>query len=83
MIAEEERDNFDVFLDCLSVVIVTKLSVPSKTSGKKRGGKGRKNEIKPVAQDESNAADLSEFVEVHDSTRYHVLHLGVLTSCST
>ncbi|GAB7361374.1 hypothetical protein MBLNU230_g1429t1 [Neophaeotheca triangularis] len=71
MIPDDENNNFDIFRDCLSTAIIEKLApVNSKPSSRKRGGKGRKNEIKPAApvvsaeeQQENDAAELADFIE--------------------
>lgn len=68
MIPENEVSNFEVFKDCLSTSVISRLAPDS--GKKKRTIKGRKNEIKPVKRDataendENDAADLSEFIEV-------------------
>ncbi len=71
MIPEDELANHAVFLDCLSVSVVSSLAPATKKTTKKRAGKGRKNEIKPVEKADGNAlddgndaAELSEFIEV-------------------
>lgn len=84
MIPEEEADNFNVFLDCLSVAVVTALTPPdAKKRGKKRAVKGRKNEIKSIERPdtgtsgfEDDAAELSEFVQV---CYHHVTNRGGLS----
>ncbi|KAK5172883.1 uncharacterized protein LTR77_003004 [Saxophila tyrrhenica] len=68
MIPDDEQNNFDIFLDCLSATIVASLSPSNKKGQRKRAVKGRKNEIKAVIQDatekqENDAAELGEFVE--------------------
>lgn len=69
MIAEDEQANYENFRDCISELVISKLSPSADKAKKKRAVKGRKNEIKPVMrpaeQDESNGAeDLAEFVDV-------------------
>lgn len=74
MIAEAEVDNFENFKDCLSTTVIQKLASNSGRPTKKI--KGRKNEIKPVASviasngdDDNNAAELADFIEVS-----HIAH---------
>lgn len=69
MIPEEESTNFDIFKDCLSTSVISRLAPDS--GKKKRASKGRKNEIKPVAKVASaegsvgsDAVELAEFIEV-------------------
>ena len=68
MIAESEVQNYEIFRDCVSELLIAKLSPSADTPKRKRLVKGRKNEIKPVsraaAEDSSDAADLSETIEV-------------------
>ena len=68
MIAEDEIQNYENFRDCVSELLISKLSPAADRPKRKRMVKGRKNEIKPVsrpATDESgDAADLSETIEV-------------------
>lgn len=73
MISSEEEANYEIFRDCLSTVVIEKLA-PASSKPKKRV-KGRKNEIKPVASvsdgadnEETDAADLSDFTEVRNIT---------------
>jgi len=65
MIPEEEVANYEAFRDCLSELVLAKLS---NTAEKRRRVKGRKNEIKPVVRSlepEDNAAEeLGEFIDV-------------------
>jgi len=66
MIPDAETDNFEAFRDCLSELIISKLS---NSTEKKRKTKGRKNEIKRVerpAEQESasDAEELGEFIDV-------------------
>ncbi|KAF2157375.1 hypothetical protein K461DRAFT_218935 [Myriangium duriaei CBS 260.36] len=58
----EGNENYSIFRDCLSELIISKLA-PSK---ERRRVKGRKNEIKPVKSQETPetaAEDLAEFIE--------------------
>lgn len=68
MTIEEDEGNQDVFRECLSSVLITSLTQPSKASKGKRATKGRKNAIKPVDKPSDAAAndaeELSEFIEV-------------------
>ncbi|KAF7191555.1 hypothetical protein HII31_07057 [Pseudocercospora fuligena] len=68
MISSSEVDNFDIFKDCLSTTIVSRLAPESGKASKKV--KGRKNEIKPVRavapeieNGDNDAAELAEFIE--------------------
>jgi len=65
MIPEEEVANYEAFRDCLSELVLAKLS---NTTEKRKRVKGRKNEIKPVArpvESEDNAAEeLGDFIDV-------------------
>ncbi|GAM86411.1 hypothetical protein ANO11243_044250 [Dothideomycetidae sp. 11243] len=57
-----ENGNFDVFRDCLSELVISRLA-PSK---ERRRVKGRKNEIKAVTRQENQEAaaeDLGDFIE--------------------
>lgn len=71
MIPEDEVPNFEVFKDCLSTSVISRLAPES--GKKKRTIKGRKNEIKPVASevaarsDDNDAAELADFIEVGES----------------
>ncbi|OQO12468.1 hypothetical protein B0A48_03110 [Cryoendolithus antarcticus] len=63
MIVESERDNFEVFRDCLSTPLIDTLAP---RPAPRRRARGRKNEIKPVVQDtggDTSAAELSDFIE--------------------
>nr|POF15041.1 uncharacterized protein yisb [Quercus suber] len=73
MILSSESPNFEIFRDSLSTLVLERLA-PSSSSARgkngatrKRGIKGRKNEIKPVVRSdedqEEDGAELSEFVE--------------------
>lgn len=71
MIPEAEANNFNVFLDCLSVAVVAALTPAGKRRGKKGSVKGRKNVKTPVQRSDEatsgsddDAAELSEFVQV-------------------
>lgn len=70
MIAEDEVPNFDIFLDCLSAALITKLTQPRAKPKKRRGSKvGNKtdkplDEVESDSKDGQNAEDLKEFVEV-------------------
>jgi hypothetical protein len=68
--ADSASGNYDILKDCLSTMIIEKLS-PTDTRPSKKRAKGRKNEIKPVerpapteAEVESDVAELGEFTEV-------------------
>jgi len=66
MIPEAETDNYEAFRDCLSELVISRLS---NTSEKRRKIKGRKNEIKRVerpAEQEtaSDAEELGDFIDV-------------------
>ncbi|GAB7337772.1 hypothetical protein MBLNU457_g3042t1 [Dothideomycetes sp. NU457] len=64
MRSEEETANYEAFRDCLSELVLAKLS---NTAEKRKKVKGRKNEIKPVtrpAESDDNAAEeLGEFID--------------------
>ncbi|OQN98908.1 hypothetical protein B0A48_15254 [Cryoendolithus antarcticus] len=63
MIVEAERDNFEVFRDCLSTPLIDRLAPRPAT---RRRLKGRENEIKPVVLDtgdDTSAAELSDFIK--------------------
>lgn len=70
MVPENEIANFETFRDCLSTAIIEKLAPVTPKASRKRGGKGRKNEIKPIDRvsaeesQENDAAELADFVEV-------------------
>jgi predicted choloylglycine hydrolase len=74
MIAQDEMSNYEDFRDCVSELLISRLSgTCSNTATKrKKATKGRKNEIKPVirgpdeekTENESLAADLGETIEV-------------------
>jgi len=81
MISETDTDNYETFRDCLSELIISKLS---HSGEKKRRVKGRKNEIKPVVkpvEDEnaSDAEELGDFIDVC-STRAVPLQVISLTA---
>ena len=70
MISEDEIANYEDFRDCLSELLISRLSGTADKK-KKKATKGRKNEIKPVSkpeQDQENSdalvADLGETIEV-------------------
>lgn len=70
MIAEDETANYEDFRDCVSELLISRLSGTADKK-KKKATKGRKNEIKPVSrpdQDQEDndalAADLGETIEV-------------------
>lgn len=76
MLPDNEIANYENFRDCVSELVISKLSRTAKTK-KKRATKGRKNEIKPVViapskeDTEDDAAELGDFIEVshfHSST---------------
>ncbi|KAK6443579.1 hypothetical protein LTR95_000406, partial [Oleoguttula sp. CCFEE 5521] len=63
MIIETERDNFEVFRDCLSTPLIDRLAPRPAV---RRRVKGRKNEVKPIVQvtgDDTSAAEMSDFIE--------------------
>jgi hypothetical protein len=67
----DSSSNYDILKDCLSTLIIEKLSPQNTRPAKKRSSKGRKNEIKPVeqappteAEVENDVAELGEFTEV-------------------
>ncbi|WPH04299.1 Hypothetical protein R9X50_00718800 [Acrodontium crateriforme] len=70
MIAQNEASSFELFRESLSTTVIERLA-PRSTTVKKRGVKGRKNEIKPVVQSvqkqeeeqRNDAEELSEFIE--------------------
>jgi len=68
-------ENQDVFRECLSGVLIKRLTQPSKAP-KKRTTKGRKNAIKlversTIANDsENDASELSEFIEVRAQSHF-------------
>ena len=69
MVVEDERENFEAFLDCLSSSVIARLTPAAKKGPKKRNAKGRKNEIKPVVDqnleaDGQDTGELSDFIEV-------------------
>lgn len=68
MIPDNETQNYETLRDCLSELLIAKLSPQADKPKRKRAVKGRKNEIKPVSrpvpEDGSDAADLSETIEV-------------------
>lgn len=74
MISEDEIANYEDFRDCVSELLISRLSGTADKK-KKKATKGRKNEIKPVSkpvskpeQDQENSdalvADLGETIEV-------------------
>lgn len=70
MIAADEVSNFEAFRDCVSDLLIAKLSASAAgdKSRRKRTVKGRKNEIKPVSRpaqaEGGDAAELGETIEV-------------------
>jgi hypothetical protein len=69
--ATSSADNYDILKDCLSTMIIEKLTPSSARPVKKRTSKGRKNEIKPVERPppsevevENDVAELGDFTEV-------------------
>ncbi|THX02914.1 hypothetical protein D6D18_03898 [Aureobasidium pullulans] len=69
MISEDEIANYEDFRDCVSELLISRLSGTADKK-KKKATKGRKNEIKPVSkpeQDQENSdalvADLGETIE--------------------
>lgn len=74
MIAEDEIANYEDFRDCVSELLISRLSGTADKK-KKKATKGRKNEIKPVSRPDQNqedndalAADLGETIEVCTSS---------------
>lgn len=73
MIPDAEIPNFDLFKDCLSSTVISKLA-PNGSGKPSKRVKGRKNEIKPVRRvaaqngeddgQQDSANDLAEFIEV-------------------
>jgi hypothetical protein len=70
MIPEDEIANYEDFRDCVSELLISRLSGTAEKK-KKKASKGRKNEIKPVSKPEQGqedndalAADLGETIEV-------------------
>ena len=70
MIPEDEIANYEDFRDCVSELLISRLSGTAEKK-KKKVTKGRKNEIKPVSKPEQGqedndalAADLGETIEV-------------------
>lgn len=68
---DDEDNNFDIFRDCLSVVIISKLSLPAKKTPKKRTGRRKPSQSKIIVTTPStndnetdNPEDLSDFVDV-------------------
>ena len=73
MISEDETPNYETFRDCVSELVLSKLSKSATT--KKKRVKGRKNEIKPVIrpveEDETeDAEELGEFIEVNPTADF-------------
>lgn len=70
MIPEGETANYEAFRDCLSELVLAKLS---NTTNKPKRVKGRKNEIKPVTRptepDDNAAEELGEFIDVSRNHR--------------
>lgn len=78
MIPDDEIANYEAFRDCLSDLVISKLSPSADKAKKKRAVKGRKNEIKPVVRPAeevaaSDAADLGEFIDVCTRPMMHIL----------
>jgi hypothetical protein len=70
MIPEDEIANYEDFRDCVSELLISRLSGTADKK-KKKATKGRKNEIKPVTKSEQGQedndallADLGETIEV-------------------
>jgi len=70
MVPEDEIANYEDFRDCVSELLISRLSGTADKK-KKKASKGRKNEIKPVVKPEQGqedndalAADLGETIEV-------------------
>ena len=70
MISEDEIANYEDLRDCVSELLISRLSGTA-VKKKKKASKGRKNEIKPVVKPEQGqedndalAADLGETIEV-------------------
>ena len=69
MIPEDEVTNYEIFRDCVSELVISKLSRGADKHKRKRAVKGRKNEIKPVVRpvqevEQTDAEELGEFIEV-------------------
>lgn len=68
MIPEHEVANYEDFRDCVSELLISRLSISDSKAKKKRAVKGRKNEIKPVSRpvrsETEDAAELGETIEV-------------------
>lgn len=69
MPTEEETHNYEAFRDSVSDLLIAKLSPAAEKPKRKRGVKGRKNEIKPVVragqdEDSNDVSDLSDTIEV-------------------
>lgn len=68
MVADNEVENYENFRDCVSELLISRLSISGDKTKKKRAVKGRKNEIKPVSRplqsEAEDAAELGETIEV-------------------
>ncbi|KAJ9666412.1 hypothetical protein H2201_003334 [Coniosporium apollinis] len=70
MIPPEELSNYETFRECLSDVLIRKLTTKPSKPARRRAAKGRKNAIKPVnaaaseeEQSASDAEDLGDFID--------------------
>lgn len=67
MLPDNEIQHYETFRDCVSELLISRLS-PSAQKPQRKRVKGRKNEIKPVitpaSSEEDDAADLSDTIEV-------------------
>lgn len=81
MIPEHEVANYEDFRDCVSELLISRLSISDSKAKKKRAVKGRKNEIKPVSRpvrsETEDGAELGETIEV----RIPNINLTGLCSC--
>lgn len=70
-----DAQNYETLRDCVSELLIAKLSPSENKQPRKRVVKGRKNEIKPVVRstadddDNNDAADLSDTIEVSERIR--------------
>lgn len=76
MIPPGEQPNYEIFRDCLSDVLIRKLTTRPTKPARRRAAKGRKNAIKPVnaaaaeeEQSASDAEDLGDFIDVGNPSR--------------
>lgn len=80
MIPLEEKSNYEVFRECLSDVLIRKLTTKPSKPARRRATKGRKNAIKPVnaaaseeEQSASDAEDLGDFIDVGNPPDYNAV----------